>query len=174
MLAAPAATFHYTILCLWKCLCQGHYRVCVALNVLIDHVACLQTAAAQTAVDECSGESSQNGALGMRWYLAQSPSQAQRITDHRSRLHHPAGSHAARAGSQDSATSMPNEIQGSSFQQGHYQYGRYRNYKALTASGSALQEATPSDVLWGRGTRIRVAVGCVLLCGYCTLLWLDC
>ncbi|DBB10751.1 TPA: hypothetical protein ACH3X3_007239 [Trebouxia sp. C0006] len=127
-----------------------------------------EAAAAQTAVDECSGESSQNGALGMHWYLAQSLSQAQ------SRLHHPAGSHAARAGSQDSATSMPNEIQGSSFQQGNYQYGRYRNYKALTASGSALQEATPSDVLWGRGTRIRVAVSCVLLCGYCTLLWLDC
>ncbi len=104
----------------------------------------------------------------MRWYLAEAPSQAQ------SRLLHPPGSLAARAGSQDSAMSMPNEIQGSSFRQGNYQDGRYRNLKALTASGSALQEALPSDMVWSRGTRIRVALSCVLLCGYCALLWLDC
>ena len=137
------------------------------MHVSNDHVACLQTAAAQTAVAECSGESSQNGALGVRWYLAEAPSQAQ------SRLHHFPGSHAARAGSQHSATSTPNETQGSSFQQVNYQDGRYLNYKALTASGGASQEAMPS-VVWSRGTRMRVALSCVLLCGYCALLWLDC
>lgn len=123
---------------------------------------------AQRAVDECSGESSQNGVLGMRWYLADAPSQAQ------SRSQYPPGSHAARAGSQDSAISMPNAAQGSSFRQGNYQDVRYHRYKASTAFGSALQQASPSVMLWDRGTRIRVAVSCVLLCGYCALLWLDC
>ncbi len=103
----------------------------------------------------------------MRWYLAEAPSQAH------SRLHHPPGSHAARAGSQDWSTPMPNETQGSSFRQGNYQDVRYHSIKALTASGSTLKEASPSDMLWSRGTRIRVAVSCVLLCGYCALSWLD-
>ncbi|KAL0031516.1 hypothetical protein WJX77_004620 [Trebouxia sp. C0004] len=74
-----------------------------------------ESAAAQTAVDECSGESSQNRELGMRWFLAEAPSQAQ------SRVHRPPDSHAARAGNKDCAVSMPNETQGSSFQQSEYQ-----------------------------------------------------
>ena len=138
------------------------------MHVSNDQVAGLQISTAQRAVDECSGETSQNGALGMRWYLAEAPSQAQ------SRSHHPPGSHAARAGGQDSAISVPADTQGSSFRQGHHQDVRYHNHKASTAFGSVLQEALPSDMLWDRGTRVRVAVSCVLLCGYCALLWLGC
>lgn len=131
----------------------------------------LQTAAAQTAVDQHSSKGSQSGVLSVRWYMAEAPGQAQ------SRAHHPPGLHVKRAASSESSTAVLLSQQStSSRQHGHGGVPVCaQTQKTLHACHGLSDEACGHDVSlpWSSGTRLRVGAACMLLCGYCAMLFMD-
>lgn len=131
----------------------------------------LQTAAAQTAVDQHSSKGSQSSVLSVRWFMAEAPGQAQ------FRVHHPPGLHVKRAASPESSTAVVLPQQStSSRQHGH---GRVpacaQTQKSLDACHGLSDEESGHGVSpsWSSGTRLRVGAACMLLCGYCAMLFID-
>ena len=131
----------------------------------------LQTAAAQTAVDRHSSKGSQTGVLSVRWYMAEAPGLAQ------SRAHHPPGLYVKRAASSDSSTAVLLSEQSTSSRQHGYSGAPAcaQTQNRLYACHGLSDEASGHDVTssWSSGTRLRVGTACMLLCGYCAMLFIG-
>ncbi len=138
-----------------------------------DDINMLQTTGAQAAVSVLAAPPNTDCTLSMRWYLAEAPSQSQ------PRIHNPQGLHARRSGSHDSAAPLLH-IDQEACSQHSVQHNMYEHaQKKLTGphgSGSSGEKPHATDVSlsWSKGTRVRIAVSCMLLCVYFILVGMGC
>ena len=132
---------------------KGCAQVIVSQSLLFHF---LQVSSAQTAVQQCSGRSTDSNCLGMRWYLTEAPA------------NHLAHSVSARTRHQQSSAAVhqaPGDISG--------RFDTHVGLSSLQDTDVLNRSWQPSSTRWtpwSTGTLLRVVLAVSLLCVYFVLL----